>query len=103
MNDNFKINFALKGFTSILIGAYLFIAGYFAEALLNNATPLETLSPKTIEILILVIAFAFFIFSTITLFIIGKKNAGKLNHPLFNEKTKNAVQKYSIIIIITFI
>ena len=103
MQDNFQINFSLKGITSILIGAYLFIAGYVIEALLNNATPLETLSPKTIENLIMLIAFTFVLLSTLTLFFIGKKNAEKLNTQLWNDKTKAAVQKYIIVIVVAFI
>ena len=61
MSDNFQLNFSLKGFTSILIGAYLFIVGYLLEAILNNATPLETLSPKAKEICTITIVFAFFL------------------------------------------
>ncbi|WP_087522375.1 hypothetical protein [Polaribacter sp. SA4-12] len=103
MQDNIQVNFSLKGFTSILIGGYLFIAGYVIEALLNNATPLETLSPKTIENLIILIAFTFVLLSTLTLFFIGKKNAKKLNIQLWGDKTKAAVQKYIIVIVVAFI
>ena len=103
MQDNFQVNFSIKGITSILIGAYLFITGYVIEALLNNTTPLETLSPKTIENLIILIAVAFVLLSTLTLFFIGKKNVEKLKLQLFNGKTKAAVKKYSIVIGITFI
>lgn len=103
MPNNFQLNFSLKGFTSILIGAYLFIAGYFIEALLNNATPLETLSPKTIEILIITIVFTFFLLATFTLFYMGKRNASQLKITLWNDKTKAAVKKYSSVIAVAFI
>lgn len=95
MSDNFQLNFSLKGFTSILIGAYLFIAGYLLEAILNNATPLETLSPKAKEICTITIVFAFFLLASFTLFYMGKRNASQLKINLWNDKTKAAVKKYS--------
>ncbi len=103
MSDNFQLNFSLKGFTSILIGAYLFITGYLIEAILNSTKSLKTLSPKATEIGIITIVFVFFLLATFTLFYLGKRNASQLQINLWNDKTRVAVKKYSGVIFVTFI
>jgi hypothetical protein len=103
MPDNFQLNFSLKGFTSILIGVYFFITGYLIETILNSAKSLETLSPKGIEIGIVTIVFAFFLLATFTLFYLGKRNASQLQINLWNDKTRNAVKKYSGVIFVILI
>ena len=106
MNDNIKINFSLKGFTSILIGAYIFIAGYVMESLLKGFltedNPLTNLSPEILEILIIAITFMVFLFSSFTLFFSGKRNAKKLQYQLWNSNTKTAFKKYMLAFIIIF-
>ena len=103
MSDNFQLNFSLKGFTSILIGVYLFVAGYLIETILNNTIPLETLSPEAGEICIITIVFAFFVLASFTLFYNGKRIASQLQINLWNDKTRVAVKKYSGVIFVTFI
>ncbi len=106
-HDNFQNNFSLKGFTSILIGAYFFIAGYLIKTILDgfliDDNPFGMLSAEIIEVFIIVIAFLFFLFSSLALFFSGKRNAKKLQHLLWNGKTKAAFQKYILGIIIIFI
>ena len=80
--DNFQNNFSLKGFTSILIGAYFFIAGYLIKTILDgfliDDNPFGMLSIEIIEVFIIVIAFFVFLFSSLALFFSGKRNAKKL-------------------------
>ena len=106
MNDNFQINFSLKGITSILIGAFIFIAGYLIETILNgfliDDNPLGMLSPEIIELLITGITLFVFLLSSLTLFFNGKRTAKKLQHKLWNVKTKTALKKYILGFIIIF-
>lgn len=106
MHDNFEINFSLKGFTSILIGAYIFTAGFLIKTILDgfliDDNPLGMLSAEIIEIIIIAIVFFVLLFSSFALFFSGKRNAKKLHHKLWNRKTKTAFQKYVLGAIIIF-
>ena len=61
MHDTFESNFSLKGFTSILIGLYFFIAGSLinsiVEGFLIDDNPMGMLSPQIVEIAILALLF----------------------------------------------
>lgn len=110
MDNNNSVNFSLKGFTSILIGAYIFIAGYLINTILNgfliDDNPLGMLSVEIVEILVFTIIFFVLLFSSLALFFKGKRNAKKNNFKLWNQETKVAFRKYIlglIIIIITII
>ncbi|MCL7763668.1 hypothetical protein MPF19_09605 [Polaribacter sp. Z014] len=108
MNDNIKINFSLKGYTSILIGAYFFISNHFIKTILDSTiieeSPLAKTSPESIKTIVISILFLVFLLSSFTLFFFGKRNAKKLQHQLWNAKTKAAFKKYILgIIIITTI
>ena len=106
MHNNFTVNFSLKGFTSILIGAYIFIAGYLINTILNgfliDDNPLGMLSPEILEILIIGIAFLVFLFSSIALLFSGKRAAKKNQYNLWNRETKIALRKYIIGVLIIF-
>jgi hypothetical protein len=106
MRDNFEINFSLKGFTSILIGAYIFTAGFLIKTILDgfliDDNPLEMLSAEIIEVLIIAIAFFILLFSSLALFFSGKRNAKKLEYKLWNRRTKTAFQKYVLGAVILF-
>ncbi|WP_341220922.1 hypothetical protein [Polaribacter atrinae] len=107
MNDNIKNNFSLKEFTSILIGAYFFLAGFFIETVLKSSlieeNPLTNLVSDNIETSIIVIVLLVFLFSSLTLFFTGKRNAKKLQVQLWNDQTKIALKKYMLafVVIIT--
>jgi len=96
MENNNQINFSLKGFASVIIGALIFAAGYLVEILLKNSTI------KNLDFLIPSIAFILFLFSSFTLFFIGKVNAKKENYKLWNNATKTACKKYFSGMIIIF-
>lgn len=106
MNNNFQINFSLKGFTSILIGVYIFISGYLIKTILDgfliDDNSMTMLSIEILEVLIILIIVLFFLFSSFALFFSGKRNAKKLQYKLWNKNTKAAFQKYSIGVIIIF-
>jgi hypothetical protein len=106
MNNNIQINFSLKGITSILIGAFIFVAGYLIETILNgfliDNNPLGMLSAEILEILIIAIIVFVFILSSLTLLFIGKRATKKQEHKLWNAKTKAATKKYFLAIIIIF-
>ena len=61
MHNTFEINFSLKGFTSILIGAYFFIAGYLIKTILENFlidnNAMGMFSPEIIEVVVIAIVF----------------------------------------------
>ena len=107
MDNNNLVNFSLKGFTSILIGAYIFIAGYAINTILNgfliDDNPMGMLSVEIIEILIISIILFVFIFSSLALFFKGKRLAKKNNYKLWNTETKNSFRTYIIGIVIIII
>lgn len=98
-----KINsnpYVLKGFTSMLIGGYIFIGSYVLKTildkfLLENKT-LETLSNRGIELIIISVILLIFIISTFTIYNRGKKNSEKLKYNSLNVASKNAIKKYLI-------
>ncbi|SDU19555.1 hypothetical protein SAMN04487762_2375 [Polaribacter sp. Hel1_33_78] len=106
MHNTFQINFYLKGFTSILIGAYFFIAGYLIKTILVgfliDDNPMGTLSPEIIEALIIALVLLVFLFSSLALFFGGKRSAKKFQHKLWNRETKVASRKYILYIIVIF-
>ena len=107
MHNTFEINFSLKGFTSILIGAYFFIAGYLIKTILesflidNNA--MGMFSPEIIEVVVIAIVFFHFLFSSLALFFSGKRNAKKFQHQLWNRETRVALRKYTLQILFFFV
>ena len=106
MHNTFQINFCLKGFTSILIGAYFFIVGYLIKTILDgfliDDNPMGTLSPEIIEALIIALVLLVFLFSSLALFFGGKRSAKKFQHKLWNRETKVASRKYILYIIVIF-
>lgn len=106
LSDNLEVNFTLKGFTSILIGFYLFIVGYSYKYILDSFLiddhTLALLSPQIIEIIFISLAVAFVLFSSFALFFGGKRSAKKHQFQLWNAKTKAVTWKYLIGIITIF-
>ena len=105
--DNFGINFSLKGFVSIQIGLYFLLASYFIKTILEgfliDDNPFGMLSAEILEIFILVIAFFLFLFSSLALFFKGRRNAKKNQLKLFNTTTKTAFFKYLISFLVLFL
>lgn len=100
MEDNLQVNFRLKTTTSILIGAYIFIAAYYIKNTINSFliddSTASMLSVEIVEILIIAILFTTFLIATLTLYIAGKKSAKKLDYVLYNKQTTSAVTKYFV-------
>ena len=96
-HDNLSINFILKGFTSILIGVYFLVAAYLIKFILDgfliDGNPMGMMSAEIIEILIIVITFFLFLFSSLALFFKGRRTAKKNHYKLWSEKTKAAFWK----------
>lgn len=103
--NNSSINFILKGLTSILIGVYLMIGAYLGNEILTGFLidnhPMGFMSPQIIEILIFLIIFFVFLFSSLAFLFAGRRKAKKNNYKLWNSETKKTFWKY--IIAITFI
>lgn len=97
-NKNLSTNFSLKGFTSILIGVYIFIAGYFIEQILAGFLiddhPLSMMSPEIVEIAIIAIAFFLILFSSLAFFFSGKRKAKKYDTKLWNLPNKKVLKIY---------
>lgn len=106
MHDTFESNFSLKGFTSILIGLYFFIAGSLIhkiiEGFLIDDNPMGMLSPQIVEIAILAILFFVFLFSTLALFFGGRRTAKKFDYKLWNTETKITFRNYIFKVIVIF-
>lgn len=97
-HENFKINFQLKGFTSILIGAYFLLAAYtiktMVDGFLIDDNPAGMLSVQLIEGISISIIILVFLLSTLALFFKGKKLAKRNQYHLWNDKTKRMVWFY---------
>ena len=106
MHNTFEINFSLKGFTSILIGAYFFIAGYLIKTILENFlidnNAMGMFSPEIIEVVVIAIVFFHFLFSTLALFFGGRRTAKRFDYKLWNTETKIAFRNYIFKVIVIF-
>lgn len=106
LQDNFKNNFSLKGFASILIGFYFFLLAYAYKYLLDGFLidnhPLGVISPQILEILCIVLAVIFIVFSSLAIFFRAKRKAKKEDYLLWNKQSKSALKKYFLTIIIGF-
>ena len=101
--DNFELNFSLKGNASIQIGIYFLIAAYCIKNILDgfliDDNPLGMLSAEIIEVFIIAITFFTFLFAGLALYFKGRRKAKKLEYHLWNAKTK----KTFWLIILSFI
>jgi hypothetical protein len=90
--DNFELNFSLKGNASIQIGIYFFVAAFVIKSIINGyliENPFfGTLSIETVEIITIVITFFTFLLSGLALYFKGKRKAKKAAYELWNAKTK---------------
>ena len=106
MHNTFEINFSLKGFTSILIGAYFFIAGYLIKTILENFlidnNAMGMFSPEIIEVVVIAIVFFHFLFSTLALFFGGRRTAKRFDYKLWNTETIIAFRNYIFKVIVIF-
>ncbi|SDR72629.1 hypothetical protein SAMN05216503_0630 [Polaribacter sp. KT25b] len=97
--DNFQLNFSLKGYSSIQIGVYFLLAAFsikkILEGFLIDGNPMSLLSTEIIEYLVLGIIFLTILFSTLTLFYKGRRKARKLEYKLWNSKTKKNFKLFS--------
>ncbi|APZ45097.1 hypothetical protein BW723_01755 [Polaribacter reichenbachii] len=104
--DHIQPNFSLRGYSSILIGIYFLVAAFLIKKLLMSflvdENPMGALSPQIIEVLIITILFATFIFSSLTLFFNGKAKSKKLDYKLWNSRTKTILWKFLISFIVIF-
>lgn len=105
--DNFQQNFSLKGFSSIQIGLYFLIAAYCIKNILDgfliDDNAMGMMSAEIIELLVLIIVFFTFLFSSIALFFKGRRKAKKLDYKLWNSKTKANFWKYIVSFLIIFL
>jgi hypothetical protein len=104
--DLISSHFILKGFTSVLIGAYIFIAAYLMKAILDGFLiddhTLGMLSAEIIEVLLIAITFLVLLFSTLTLYFSGRINAKKAQQKLWNAESKDTFRKYLIGFVLVF-
>jgi hypothetical protein len=98
LHHNSSRNFVLKGFTSILIGIYLMIGAYLGNEILTGFLidnhPMAFMSPQIIEILIFLITFFVFLFSSLAFLFAGRRKAKKNKYKLWNSETKKLFWKY---------
>ncbi|WP_339661701.1 hypothetical protein [uncultured Polaribacter sp.] len=105
--DNFQLNFSLKGYSSIQIGLYFLLAAFvikkILEGFLIDNNPIAMLSAEIIEFLILGIVFLTILFSALALFYKGRRKARKLEYKLWNAKTKKNFWVFSASFTLIFI
>jgi hypothetical protein len=106
LHDNFEVNFSLKGFASILIGAYFFLLSYAYKYILDgfliDEHTLGMLSLQSIEIIFISLAVIFVFFSSFALLFSAKRIAKSFKTLLWNGKTKVAFLKYLLLITAIF-
>jgi hypothetical protein len=106
LHDNNEVNLILKGFTSILIGFYLFCGAYLIKGILDGFLIDDHLtgmfSAEIIEFIALGILFLVFLFSSLAVFFAGKRVAKRHQFKLWNAKTKKMFFRYLLIVSILF-
>jgi cation transport ATPase len=104
--NNFSVNFSLKGFTSIQIGIYFLLAAYLIKNTLDGFLIddhlMGMMSAQIIEIMIFSILISVFLFASLALFFSAKRRAKKLKTPLWNKNTKNQTLAYLASFIVFF-
>ncbi|PQB06145.1 hypothetical protein BST83_02310 [Polaribacter filamentus] len=104
--DNFQLNFSLKGYSSIQIGLYFLLAAFFIKKILEgfliDDNPMGMLSAEIIEILVLGIIFLTMVLSALALFFKGQRKARRQEYKLWNTKTKIKSQAFSTSFIVIF-
>ena len=102
LQDNNEVNLILKGFTSILIGIYLFCGAYLIKSILdgflidNHLTGM--FSVEIIEYVALAILLLVFVFSSLALVFAGRRVAKRHQFKLWNAKTKKTAFRYLFLI-----
>lgn len=104
--DNFQLNFSLKGYSSIQVGLYFLLAAFsikkILEGFLIDDNPMGMLSAEIIEILVLGIIFLTIVLSALALFFKGRRKARRQEYKLWNTKTKKNFQAFSTSFIVIF-
>jgi hypothetical protein len=104
--DNFQLNFSLKGYSSIQIGLYFLLAAFSIKKLLEgfliDDSPIGMLSAEIIEILVLSIIFFTIVLSALALFFKGRRKARRQKYNLWNTKTKKKSHAFLTSFIIIF-
>jgi hypothetical protein len=98
LHDNHEVNLILKGFTSILVGFYLFFGAYVIKSVLDGFLIDDNLvgmfSVEIIEFISIGILFLVFLFSSLALIFAGKRIAKRHQFKLWNAKTKKTSLQY---------
>jgi hypothetical protein len=106
-HNNFQLNFSLQGYASIQIGLYFLITAFAIKNILAGFLVddhlLGMMSAEIIEVLISIITFLMFLFSSFALFFKGKRKAKKLQYNLWNTKTKINFWKYLVSFFLMFL
>lgn len=106
-HNNFQLNFSLEGYSSIQIGLYFLITAFAIKNILAGFLIddhlLGMMSPEIIEVLISIIIILMFLFSSLALFFRGRRKARKLQHKLWNAKTKKNFWKYLVNFFLMFL
>ena len=99
-HNNFQLNFSLEGYASIQIGLYFLITAFAIKNILAGFLIddhlLGMMSAEIIEVLISIITFLMFLFSSFALFFKGRRKAKKLQYNLWNTKTTINFWKYLV-------
>ena len=93
-NSNY---FVLKGFTSIIIGVFIFCGAYIIKTILDSSTNYNTYKVTLISVPIIT-----FLLSTFALYITGKKSSEKQQQKLWNDKTIAISKKYTLAFLLIF-
>lgn len=98
--------FEFSGITSILIGVYIIIGAFLTDEILigflQDGNPMQFMSPQIIEILIFLILFFVFIFSSLAFLFAGRRKAKVSSIKLWNQKNKTIFRKFMIGVLLLF-
>lgn len=106
-HDTHEINITVKGFTSILVGVYLFCGTYLIKSILSGFLIEDNVvgmfSAEIIEFLVVAILFLVFLFSSLALIFSGRRVAKRHQFQLWNSQTKKTAFIYFLFHLFQFI
>lgn len=100
-NKSNRTNFVIKGFSSIQIGLYILLSSYLIKSSLDgyvlDGYVDNELSDSQIELFIQILVILTVLFSGITMYFFGFRQAKTSNQELWNTKSKQTALKFIVL------
>lgn len=92
LQESASQNFILRGFNSILIGAYIVLGAFLIKSFIENfvadSNPMGMMSIEIIEFLCFFMIVLVFLFSSTAIFFSNRRKLRKLNQKVWNKSSK---------------